>query len=357
MPAGLYLATASSGDTLAALTSITVAEDGGFSAAAGTGLSTGVAVTVDGYLSLGGGTVKFATSSVGEKGTLSATGTVTVVAATDKVSVVGGSTVNGVRFPNETDITAIAANALTIKDLTVGTGKTFKVPANTALTIAAGGTLTATGNVEVEATGSLVLTGAADTGGAKITGAGNVVVGNVSITGGANSGAWQAVSAATTSIAFGSTTAAAVSITGTGTSPKLVGLTHDGAAITLAKGHATADGAALTVDNVTLDLATKGSIVFPYVGTTAATLVLKGGGAAAGALKLGAGTADTTNAKLGSNELAISGTAPVIKGNSDTPPVAGLISGGTTATTNDATITGKVATTDVTVKAGDTLKA
>ena len=213
------------------------------------------------------------------------------------------------------------------------------------------------GKVNIETTGSLALTGAASNG-ALLSGEGEVTLGNASITGGA-SGKWQAVGASTT-IIFATSAAAAASITGNGTSPFLTGVGNDSAVITLAVGHTDGNAVALTVDNVTIDISTKGAVVFPYVDTTAATLVLKGGTGAAGALKLGSDTTDNTNVNLtqGGHSVTISGTTPVIQGASaNADAAAGIISGGTTASTNDATITGKTASDDVTIKAGATLAA
>jgi hypothetical protein len=199
----------------------------------------------------------------------------------------------------------------------------------------------------------LVLTGASGTDGASLAGEGTVVLGNASITGGAN-GSWQAVGAST-SVAL-----TATAITGTGTSPVLAALTDDSAVITLATGHTDGDGAALTVTNATIDLSAKGAVNFPYADTTAATLVLKGGTGTLGALKLGSGDTVNSNANLkdGIHSVLISGTDAVIKGAFDAAAaVAGLISGGTTVDTNDATITGLTATNDVTIKMSATLES
>jgi hypothetical protein len=114
----------------------------------------------------------------------------------------------------------------------------------------------------------------------------------------------------------------------------------------------------LTVSTATIDLSANGGIVFPYVGTTPAKLVLLGADTTRGTLKLGTGTTDNTNLNLtyGGHSVAISGTAPVIKGAAGTADAeAGLISGGAATTTNDAIITGKATADDVTVKAGATL--
>lgn len=206
------------------------------------------------------------------------------------------------------------------------------------------------GTVDLGTAGRLVLEGNISSG-AKLVG--TITFGNASITGSNASGAWQA-SGANTSITFAATGAATASITGTGTNPVLKGIDGDSAVITLAKGHENGDGAALTVSNATIDLSTNGGIVFPYVASTPATLVLKGGGTP-GVLKLGSGTTDNTNKNLtcDGKAVVISGTDVVIKAASgDAGAVAGLISGGT----NDATITGQTtANNDVTIKKGATL--
>jgi hypothetical protein len=289
-------------------------------------------------------------------------------AEADNKKLVTATTETKLTAGGATTLTAATAGTLTIgtSTLTVANG-TLSVPTGATLvtgttpaglTVAAGSTLNVAGTVTVTTSGAgLVLTGAASSGGAKLTGEGKVSFGNGSITGGA-SGAWQAVGA--TSIAFTTTAAATAAITGTGTGPVLAGLTDDGAAITLAAGHTNGDGVALTVSNTTIDISDKGSIVFPYVATTAATLVLKGPTATGGALKLGSGTDTNTNLKLtsGGESVAISGTALVIQGDGTGAGVpAGLIKGGATAVTNDATITGKTAAPDVTIKAGATLDA
>jgi filamentous hemagglutinin len=207
--------------------------------------------------------------------------------------------------------------------------------------------------------GALVLNGHASTGG-KLTGAGKVVLGNASITGGGvNNGAWQAVSDSTT-IKLSSTAAAVVAIEGTGTTPRLAALADDGAAITLAAGNANGDAAAVTVTNATIDISTKGSIVFPYVATAPVTLVLKGGTTTLGALKLGTGTDDLSSQldlTCGGQVVVVSGTDIVAKGDISSSDAAALISGGTTAGVNDATITGQTATNNVTIKAGATLES
>ncbi|MDR0684948.1 MAG: hypothetical protein LBF83_07450 [Spirochaetaceae bacterium] len=229
------------------------------------------------------------------------------------------------------------------------------IAASETLTVAAGAELVADGDVTIGSGGSLVLTGAAGSGGAKLSGAGEVALGYGKITGGA-SGAWQAVGANTTIAFAGATTTA--SITGTGTGPVLAGLAHDSAVITLAKGSTNGDGIDLTVNNATIDLTANGAVVFLWVGTTPATLVLKGGTGTEGKLKLGTGAVTNTNAYLtnGGHSVAITGSSPVIQGVTNTDgAAAGLISGGAVASTNDATITGKTATDDVTITAGATL--
>jgi hypothetical protein len=146
-------------------------------------------------------------------------------------------------------------------------------------------------------------------------------------------------------------------MTGTGTSPQLVGLVDNGALIVLAVGTTSGDQAALTVTNVTIDISTKDGVEFPYVATNAATLVLKGGTSTLGALKLGAGTVTNAYVYLTcTNSVTISGSAPVLKGASDSDgAVAGLVSGGAASPANDATITGQTSTNNVTVIAGGTL--
>jgi hypothetical protein len=223
------------------------------------------------------------------------------------------------------------------------------------------GTLTVTGTLTLgpevlgdypdAAKPKLILTGASGSDGAKLTGAGSVVFGNASITGGA-SGTWQAVATSA------SITIAAEAITGTGSDAALTGTSNDSAVITLAKGHTAGNAAALIVTNAVIDLATNGAVVFPYVGTTPATLVLKGGAGVEGKLKLEAGTTPNANVNLndGSHSVTISGTTPVIQGADATDgAVAGLISGGTATPANDATITGKTVSYDVTIKTGATL--
>ncbi|MDR3355916.1 MAG: hypothetical protein LBO04_01875 [Spirochaetaceae bacterium] len=205
---------------------------------------------------------------------------------------------------------------------------------------------------------ALVLVGAASSGGAKLSGAGKVVLGNASISGGA-SGEWQADGAGT-SITFSSSAATEAAIAGSGTTPVLKALTDDSAVITLAKGNTAGDHAALTVRNATIDISGKGAIVFPYVATTGASLKLLAQEGILGALKLGTG--DTVNANLNltqdSHSVTISGTDPVIKGASAADGAeAGIISGGVATPANDATITGKTADDNVTIKAGATLAA
>ena len=248
----------------------------------------------------------------------------------------------------------IEADTITASTTTASlTGKTGGSPT---ITVAAGHTLTISTDtvVDLGIVGTLTLTGAASDG-AQLAGAGEVKVGNASITGGAT-GAWEAVGDST-SIAFNATAAATGTITGTGTTPKLVG-TDDTALITLAKGSTNGDAIALTVTNATIDLTAGGGIVFPWVGTTAASLVLKGGTDTLGALKLGTGITTNSNAHLtsGGHSVEITGTTPVIQGaTGDADAAAGLISGGAATPGNDATITGKTASNDVTVKAGATL--
>jgi filamentous hemagglutinin len=253
-------------------------------------------------------------------------------------------------------LTLDAANlALTSGTLTVPAGATLEL--GDVLTVEAGAELAAAGDVTVaESDGGLTLTGAESTGGAKLSGAGKVTLGFGHITGGA-SGAWQAVGEET-SIAFAVTSDIAASITGTGTGPVLAGLANDSAVITLAKGHTNGNAIALTVTNATIDISTKGAVAFPYVATTPATLVLQGGTDTEGKLKLGEGDTTNSNAHLtnGGHSVTISGTSHVIKGaTSDAGAVAGIISGGETATSNDAVITGKTGDYDVTIKAGATL--
>jgi hypothetical protein len=344
---------------LEAVTAITVGVNGYFSASSATGAAAGVKVVVDqlGRATLGTVDKLLASSSVGTAGSFTAT-EVTAFDTSATLAVGKVATVNGVTFPGTTTVSAIAsANALTIGDLTVPAGAVFAVPANKNLTVAAGATLTVTGDVNVVALGTLTLTGAASNGGAQITGAGKVAVGNVSITGGANSGAWQAEGAGT-SIALSSSASATVTMTGTGTTPQLLGLTDDGALITLAVGHTDGNGAELTVNNVTIDLTAKGGIVFPYVATTEATLVLQGGTATLGALKLGIGNTVNTYANLtsGGHSVAITGSSHIANGASNSDgAAAGIISGGSASPANDATITGQASSYDVTVKAGATL--
>jgi hypothetical protein len=283
--------------------------------------------------------------------TVGATGRATFTAATFDTTTVGDIVING-----QATFGATAA-AVPGGDVKVGQTGWVTVSSGGSLAIAAGKKLTVAADGTVDVKGTLTLTGAGSGGGAKITGAGNVVAGNVSITGGANGGAWEAVGASTT-IDLVCTSPTAVGITGTGTTPQLVGLVDDGALITLAKGHVSGDGAELTVTLATIDLSTKGGIVFPYVATTPAKLKLMAETTALGQLKLGSGSQTNTIANLtcGGHSVTIGGTSHVVEGSTgNAGATAGLIKGGASSG-NDATITGKLATDDVTVKAGATLE-
>ena len=280
----------------------------------------------------------------------------TLTAAAASTTLTFGAT--GITQDGEITITNKVA-VIPVKSYTVEAEGTLTVDSNAVLALDAGVLAdydeapAGKPTEEADYLAKLILTGADDDDGAKLTGAGSVAFGNASITGGA-SGVWQAVGDST------SITIAVEAITGTGTGAALTGATNDSAVITLAKGHTDGDGAALIVTNVTIDLATNGAVVFPYVDTTAATLVLKGGTGAVGALKLNTGTTTNTNVNLkdGSHSVTISGTGAVIQGASESAAaVAGLISGGAATPGNDATITGKTTTDDVTVKKGATLES
>jgi hypothetical protein len=301
---------------------------------------------------LGDGTATFGLTEFSGVGVWTASGT----AGTEN----GSDPVNGVKITTAEVGATIAVSAVgsgggwSAATLTAtGTDPVITQALGTGSTLAIGENV----NLNVGTVGALVLTGDASNG-AQLSGAGNVVLGNASITGGSD-GAWQAVGD-TTSIKLSSTAPAVAAITGTGNNPKLAALTDDGAAITLATGQVNGNAAAVTVTNATIDISTQGSIVFPWVAETAATLVLKGGTGALGALKLGSGADNDLSANLnltcGGQAVVISGSGFVAMGVTE-GTIAGLISGGTTADDNDATITGQTDTNDVTIKAGATLPA
>jgi hypothetical protein len=144
--------TAGASGAFAALTTLTV--NGTLSASAFTGATAGVALTVGtGGKATLGGTVKLNDSTVAADGVLTTSGTVTfnTTPAAATLGAAAGSTVNGFLFPADATITALAANAVTIDDLTI--------PATTTLTVAAGKTLTVDGTLDLAGTLALANTG------------------------------------------------------------------------------------------------------------------------------------------------------------------------------------------------------
>ena len=250
--------------TLAQATSLTVGQDASLTAGEATGNDEGIAITVDAGGSATVGTIAklLAPSSVAAGGTLTATA-ITAFDTEVELEVGAGGTVNGIVFPAATAISALAANALTIGDLTVPAGATLTVPASTTLKLDTGK--------------SLVLTGAAATGGAKLAGEGKVVAAKTEITGG-ESGDWQAVGTGTVTIE--ATNANASSITASAYTVTLTAMAA-GAVITQAVGASNAltiaaattvalggDGAAVGSIVLKSDGSNPGKLVFADVGSS-----------------------------------------------------------------------------------------
>jgi hypothetical protein len=149
IPAGLVL-TADGSDDLQYVTSVRAEAGGSFTAAAGTGKSTGLAVTANGYLELGD-VSKLLASSVGEGGTL-VLGDGSVLDDDVAITVAAFGSVNGTVFPGATSITAIGDGEFTIGSLTVPAGAVFTVACE----------LTVTGTLAIEGDGSVGLALAAD---------------------------------------------------------------------------------------------------------------------------------------------------------------------------------------------------
>jgi hypothetical protein len=242
--------------------------------------------------------------------------------------------------------------------------------AGNVITVAVGGALVIgdSNTVDLADKGSLVLTGGDGATGAKLLSLGDanmgvVKFGNASITGG-NAGAdgWQAVGASTT-IKFAAAAVATPSITGTGTTPKLVGVGTATGAIEIASDGTTSTN--LTVTLAEIDLTAGGSVVINAT-SSESTLTLKHGGGTAGAQakltfnstvtdasvstannrakvyqasdasKTNAGTTDTS--KSGIAVRAASGEA-----NAEAGSIAGA------ANSDDAVITGQANTNAVTL--------
>jgi filamentous hemagglutinin len=346
---------------------------GGLTAASATGLAAGVAVTVKegGSASLGGAIVLL-DSSVEEYGTLTLGGTVTFASSSDEIAVVAGSTVNGVTFPAGTDITAVAANALTIGNLTVPSGEVFEVPntktvtvaATTALTVEAGATLELTG--DLVATGDVVLTAASGTGGALLTGAGEITAGATSIIGGATNG-WQAVGSAS------EITITEDTITGSNGAVTLKATVADATAIIAVT--AASSGKTLTVTTANIDITVGGKVTLTGGGSAAATLLLKGANTNAAALvidtsqgtqvttvtsklEIGGPSGSTTPAEIKINGVAISAsptTVVVQAASNDATSVTlvGKLGAGNTVTITDLSIVSAATATTTTIAKDD----
>jgi hypothetical protein len=139
--------------TLDALTDLTV---NGELTSIGTGASEGIEVTVgaEGEATLATVAKLLAGSTVAAGGTLTATA-VTAFDTGASLAVYAGSIVNGITLPGATTISALAADAITIGDLTVS-GPTVALGDGKAITIGTGKTLTIETTVTT-VTGSTVI--------------------------------------------------------------------------------------------------------------------------------------------------------------------------------------------------------
>jgi hypothetical protein len=355
IPSNVYI-TALSSDALATVKTLTVKSGGGFSAAAGA-LVTATAITVeeDAHLTSIATGLPAGVKIVVGKGAGVTTGTLAKVAAGSsvagdltaiiaafvdadaKLTVVAGAKVNGLTFPAATEISsALAADTVTIDNLSLNGEKTLTVPAGKTLGVNATKTITVSD-------GTLVLTAAASTGGAKLAGTGKVIAGAAEIVGG--TAGWQAVGASGT-----------VSITADTIASSVVAaeLTAQDAASAIT----VAAAGTLTVNGVITLAASKGKVVLTGSTTTAGALLLKGGtnpgtlvvdaasttaevtiGTLTNSLTDGSATA-TTIASVTKDGTAVA-AGIVVKAAADaTASLLGSIAGGTTASTNDAFIKG-----------------
>jgi hypothetical protein len=360
IPSNVYI-TALSSDALATVKTLTVKSGGGFLTDAGA-LVTATAITVeeDAHLTSVATGLPAGVKIVVGKGAEASTGTLTKVTAGSsvageltaaitaffdadaKLEVAAGAKVNGLTFPAATEISsALATDNVTISaDLTVPASLAPWTLGNK-LTLAAGVTLTLTGDVDVDSE-ALVLTAATSTGGAKLAGTGKVIAGVAEIVGG--TAGWQAVGASGTVSITADTIASSVAA---------AELTAQDAtsAITVAAG-------TLTVNGVITLATSKGKVVLTGSSSTPGILLLKGGTNPGTLVVDAANTTATVTIGTVTNSLTDASATPgtiaavtkdgtavaagiVVKAAAvATGSLLGSIAGGTTATTNDAFIKG-----------------
>lgn len=196
IPAGLTLTTTGTLDTVATLT-----VNGKLTASAATGKADGIAITVGKNATLSLATIaKLKASTVEDGGTLQAT--VTAFDTDAKLKVNAGGRVNEITFVGATNITALAADAVTIDSITIADKTALTIPANKTITVTGTGTLEVNGTLSfTDSTSKLILpAGAALAAGEKGTLLGGITpaVTNVTLTVEATATAGTATKAAVT---------------------------------------------------------------------------------------------------------------------------------------------------------------
>jgi hypothetical protein len=249
------------------------------------------------------------------QGSLTATG-FTLYAPTpalttpSELKVAAKGSINGISFPAQVVVTALAANSVTIDDFTVPEDLGLTIPGSTpgpakTLVIGAGKTFTYDGQVNIAAGGSLVLETTSTTSVGKIAGTGSIIAGLTTI-----KGAWEAVAetADPGTLTIGST-ANGATITADGAEATGLKASAAGATITQAggtSGNTISIGAAtkLTLGGTTT--APLGAILLKSAGTNPAKLTL----AADSIVLVGAGTGGTA---LGAATTVIVGGKTIVK--------------------------------------------
>ncbi|MFP3091521.1 hypothetical protein LQZ21_14485 [Treponema sp. TIM-1] len=226
------------------------------------------------------------------------------LSAPSELRVAQGGSINGINFPGQVIVTALAADSVTIDDFTVPEDQGLNIPAAKTLVIGAGKTLTYDGQVTIAATGNLVLATDSTTSVGKIAGAGSITAGATTIT-----GAWEAVGdAPDPGVLTILSAAAGATITATGDA---IGLKASaaGATITqaLGSGNALTIGAATTITLGGTNTTPLGAILLKS-GADPAKLSFTNGTTSkvvVGAGTTGAAITGVTNPKIGGKAIVI----------------------------------------------------
>jgi hypothetical protein len=241
---------------LSGLTALTVEGPlGNFSApsvaGAGAGDDAGITLAVNegGTATITGGIGNLKQGTIA--GTLTATGFTPLTppggaSTTSPLSALAGAVINGVPFRAETtEVTKLGpTNAeVTTGNFAVAASQALSIPAGTTLTIAAGSTFTYNGQVEIAATGKLVLATGATT--PKIVGTGTITAGATVITGN-----WEGTGAADGTLEILSADVGATITAATGAT----GLKATAAGATIIQ-NASIANSALSLVTTTIDLA------------------------------------------------------------------------------------------------------